>query len=149
MQKTIWVINGPNLNKLGERQPEIYGTQTLAIIEKNCRQLCAEHDIGLEFQQSNHEGLLVDWVQIASEKAAALVINAAAYTHTSIALHDALKLVKAPIIEVHLTNIYQRDIFRKESLISPCVNAVIAGFGGKGYTMAIRSLIEQIVNDKV
>jgi 3-dehydroquinate dehydratase-2 len=88
-------------------------------------------------------------VQTAAEKAAALIINAAAYAHTSIALYDALKLVKAPIIEVHLTNIYQRETFRKESLISPCVNAVIAGFGGKGYTMAIRSLIEQIVNDKV
>jgi 3-dehydroquinate dehydratase-2 len=149
MQKIIWVINGPNLNKLGERQPELYGTQPLAAIEQNCRHICAEHNIGLEFHQTNHEGLLVDWVQTASEKAAALIINAAAYTHTSIALHDALKLVKVPIIEVHLTNIYKRESFRKESLISPCVNAVIAGFGGKGYTMAIRSLIEQIVNDKV
>lgn len=149
MQKTIWVLNGPNLNKLGERQPEIYGIQTLATIEQNCRHLCAENDIGLEFHQTNHEGLLVDWIQTAAEKATALIINAAAYTHTSIALHDALKLVQVPIIEVHLTNIYQRDAFRKESLISPCVNAVIAGFGGKGYTMAIRSLIEQIVNDKV
>lgn len=144
MQKTIWVLNGPNLNKLGDREPEIYGTETLATIEQNCRHLCIQNDIVLEFHQTNHEGLLVDWIQTASEKADGLIINAAAYTHTSIALHDALKLVKIPTIEVHLTNIYQRDAYRKESFVSPCVNAVIAGFGGKGYTMAIRSIIEQI-----
>lgn len=144
MQKTIWLLNGPNLNKLGTREPDIYGSETLAAIEENCRQLCEASDINLEFHQTNHEGLLVDWVQMVAEKGDGLVINAAAYTHTSIALYDALKLVQVPIIEVHLTNIYQRESFRQISLISPCVNAVIAGFGGKGYTMAISSLIELI-----
>lgn len=144
MQKTIWVINGPNLNKLGTREPELYGHQTLAEIEQECRHICTESDVNLEFHQSNHEGTLIDWVQKALDKASALIINAASYSHTSIGLHDALKLLKIPIIEVHLTNIYQREPFRQHSYISPCANAVIAGFAGKGYTMAIRSLIEII-----
>lgn len=144
MEKVIWVLNGPNLNKLGEREPELYGNRNLQEIERECRQLCKASNIGLEFRQTNHEGVLVDWVQEAANMASALIINAAGYTHTSIALHDALKLVKVPSIEVHLTNIYQRESFRQSSFVSPCVNAVIAGFAGKGYTMAISTLIEQI-----
>lgn len=144
MEKVIWVLNGPNLNKLGERELELYGTQTLTEIEHNCRHLCIASNIDLDFRQTNHEGVLIDWVQESAYKASALVINAAGYTHTSIALHDALKLVKVPSIEVHLSNIYQREPFRQSSLVSPCVNAVIAGFAGKGYTMAISTLIEQI-----
>ncbi|WP_032112875.1 type II 3-dehydroquinate dehydratase [Candidatus Paracaedibacter symbiosus] len=144
MRKTIWVLNGPNLNKLGGREPELYGSQTLAEIEQNCQHICTEADIHLEFRQTNHEGMLIDWIQEASTKAAGLIINAAAYTHSSIAICDALKLVKVPSVEVHLTNIYQREPFRHHSYISPCVNAVIAGFAGKGYTMAIRAIIELI-----
>lgn len=144
MKKAIWVINGPNLNKLGDREADIYGNQTLFEIESDCRHLCNSFGIELEFRQTNHEGILVDWVQEAALKASALIINAAGYTHTSIALHDALKLVKIPSIEVHLSNIYQRESFRQTSFVSPCVNAVIAGFAGKGYTMAISTLIEQI-----
>lgn len=144
MEKVIWILNGPNLNALGQREPELYGNQTLTEIEQECYQLCKMANIGLEFRQTNHEGVLIDWVQEAADKAAALIINAGGYTHTSIALHDALKLVKVPSIEVHLSNIYQRESFRHLSFVSPNVNAVIAGFAGKGYTMAIRSLIEDI-----
>ena len=132
------------MNTLAQREPELYGNQPLAEIESDCRCLCEKANIELEFRQTNHEGVLIDWVQEAAHKAAALIINAAGYTHTSIALHDALRLVRVPSIEVHLTNIYQRESFRQHSFVSPCVNAVIAGFAGKGYTMAISSLIEQI-----
>ena len=144
MKKEIWVLNGPNLNTLGHRENELYGDQTLVEIEKDCRLLCEEANMELNFRQTNHEGVLIEWIQTAAHKAAGLVINAAGYTHTSVALHDALKLVLVPSIEVHLTNIYQRELFRHTSFVSPCVNGVIAGFAGKGYTMAISSLIEQI-----
>lgn len=144
MQKTIWILNGPNLNKLGIREPEIYGFETLSSIEQECQQLCEINNMKLEFHQTNHEGILIDWVQMAALEGAGVIINAAGYSHTSIGLYDALKLVQVPIIEVHLTNIYNREPFRRNSLISPCAHGVIAGFGGKGYTMAISSLIELI-----
>lgn len=144
MKKTIWILNGPNLNLLEKREPEVYENLSLQGIQEACKHICDEHKTELEFRQTNHEGVMVDWIQEAAEKADGLIINAAAFTHTSIAIHDALKLVKAPIIEVHLSNIYNRESFRHHSFISPVVKGVIAGLGGKGYTMAIRTIIELI-----
>lgn len=144
MQKTIWILNGPNLNNLEKREQDIYSSLSLDAIREECQILCDQSGIKLDFRQTNHEGVLVDWIQEASEKAVGIIINAAAYTHTSIAIHDALKIVKTPIIEVHLSNIYRREPFRQHSFISPVVNGVIAGLGGKGYTLAIRTIIELI-----
>jgi 3-dehydroquinate dehydratase II len=141
MPGTIYVINGPNLNLLGAREPEMYGRATLADIEKLCVETAKRHGYGVEFRQSNREGELVDWIQEAAKKAAAgIVINAAGYTTTSVAILDALLAVKLPIVEVHITNIHAREDFRQNSYISKVARAVVCGFGAEGYALAITGL---------
>ena len=140
--KKILILNGPNLNMLGTREPEIYGHQTLRDLEDLCFQKAHKVDLKIEFRQSNHEGELVEWIQNANDLTDGLIINAAAYTHTSIAIHDALKLLDCPIIEVHLSNPKEREAFRHFSYIEPLAAAVIAGHGVAGYEMAIEKCAE-------
>lgn len=137
---TILIINGPNLNMLGLREPEIYGSQTLSDIKGMCLETGKKHGLKIDFRQSNHEGEIVSWIQEARGKCGGLVINAAAYTHTSVAIHDALKLLSVPIIEVHISNPKEREAFRHNSYIEPLAAKVIAGHGAKGYEMALDSL---------
>jgi len=137
---TILVLNGPNLNMLGVRQPEIYGHETLADIEAACRKRGGELGLDIDFRQSNVEGELVTWIQEARGRVGGIVINAAAYTHTSVAILDALNLIDAPIIEVHLSNIYARDSFRHHSYISPVATGVICGLGSVGYLLALDAI---------
>ena len=141
MTKTIAILNGPNLNLLGTREPEIYGTTTLAEIEGMCREAAQKAGFAVDFRQSNHEGDLIDWVQEAGRNAAGIIINAGGYTHTSVALHDALKAVKIPIIEVHLSDPKTREKFRHHSFIEPVAKRSIVGHGAKGYVMAIEALV--------
>jgi 3-dehydroquinate dehydratase II len=141
MPKTIHVLNGPNLNLLGQREPEIYGHATLADVEKLCRATAAKHKFGIEFRQSNHEGELVDWIQQArAADVAGLVINPAGYGHTSVAILDALATLSAPIIEVHISNIHAREPFRRRTYVSQVARAVVCGFGITGYALAIDGL---------
>jgi len=142
MGNKIHILNGPNLNLLGTREPVIYGSQTLQDIENLCQEKCDAHGLKLEFSQSNDEGALVDLIQASSNDASALIINAGAYTHTSIAIHDALKSLTIPIIEVHLSNIFARESFRHHSYISPLAKGVICGFGSQGYLMAIDAVAQ-------
>ncbi len=145
MTKTIYVLNGPNLNLLGTRQPEIYGRATFEDVERLCRETSERHALGLVFRQSNHEGEIVDWIQEArGEQAAGLVINPAAYTHTSVAIFDALSILDVPIIEVHISNIHARESFRRRSYVSPVARAVVCGFGVQGYSLAITGLAAMI-----
>lgn len=139
-KRPVLVLNGPNLNMLGKRQPEIYGRETLADVEKLCRAEAARLGLAIEFAQSNHEGALVDRIQKAREKNAAIVINAGAYTHTSVALVDALNAAELPVVEVHISNIYKRESFRHHSYISPAAVGVIAGLGIHGYLLALQAL---------
>lgn len=139
-QKPVLVLNGPNLNMLGKRQPEIYGRETLSDVETSCRAEAERIGLALEFAQSNHEGVLVDLIQEAREKNAGIVINAGAYTHTSVAILDALNAAELPVIEVHLSNIYKRESFRHHSYISPAAVGVIAGLGSQGYLLALQAL---------
>lgn len=139
----IVVINGPNLNLLGTREPEIYGNATLADIEKLCRTVAESYQFSLDFHQSNHEGVLIDWVQQA-QHARGLIINAGAYTHTSVALHDALKTLRIPIIEVHLSNLFAREPFRHHSYVSPLAAGIICGLGAQGYALAIEALAHRL-----
>ena len=136
----VLVLNGPNLNMLGKRQPEIYGRETLADIEAACRAEAKSLDLALDFFQSNHEGALVDRIQQAREANSGIIINAGAYTHTSVALLDALNAAEKPVIEVHLSNIYRREEFRHHSYISPVAVGVICGFGSQGYLLALRAM---------
>jgi len=143
--KTALVLNGPNLNLLGTREPAVYGAQTLADVETLCRQACATQGFGLDFRQSNHEGVLVDWIQEAGRAYAAgtlagVVFNAGAYTHTSVALHDAIKGSGVPVIELHISNVHAREPFRHHSYLSPAARGVILGFGVAGYALAITAL---------
>lgn len=144
MAKPVYVLNGPNLNLLGKRQPEVYGTATLADVEQITRARAKDLGLEIEFRQSNHEGVLVDWIQEAREKASALIVNAAGYTHTSVALLDSLQAAELPVIEVHLSNIFRRDAFRQHSYISLGANGVICGLGAKGYELAIEAIAELI-----
>jgi 3-dehydroquinate dehydratase-2 len=139
--KPIYILNGPNLNRLGKREPEIYGTTTLAEIEALCRTEAAETPI--EFRQSNSESQLIDWVHEAIDAASAIVINPAALSFTSMALMDALKMFPGPIVEVHLTNIHRREEMYHHSLVSKVAMAVIAGLGPAGYRAAVRTLCER------
>lgn len=141
---TIYVLNGPNLNLLGSREPEIYGRTTLAEIDDALKARATKSGAAIDFRQSNHEGVLVDWVQEAGANAKGLIINPGAYTHTSIALHDALKAVGIPKIELHLSNIHAREAFRRHSFVSPAVDAVICGLGAAGYLAALDALIRLI-----
>ena len=140
MSNSVLILNGPNLNMLGIREPEYYGRETLSQIEDRCRALGAELGWKIDFRQSNIEGELVTWVQDAAQTHRAIIINAGAYTHTSIAIHDALKVSGVPVIEVHLSNIFQREKFRQTSYISSLADGVICGFGGIGYELALRTL---------
>ena len=138
--KPVLVLNGPNLNMLGKRQPEIYGRETLEDVQAACREEAARLGLGIEFFQSNHEGMLVDRIQAAREQNSAIVINAGAYTHTSVALLDALNVAELPAVEVHISNIYKREAFRHRSYISPAAVGVIAGLGVQGYLLALQAL---------
>ncbi|MDE0303740.1 MAG: type II 3-dehydroquinate dehydratase [Albidovulum sp.] len=138
---SILVLNGPNLNMLGSREPEIYGTDSLTAIERICRERGDHLGVDIEFLHSNHEGTLIDAIHNASTRTDAIVINAAAYTHTSVALMDALKSVPQPVVEIHLTNIHRRESFRSRSYISLAADGVILGFGAKGYALAIEAAL--------
>lgn len=141
MAQTVYVINGPNLNLLGTREPDIYGRATLADIETLCQAAAEQHGLAVEFRQSNHEGDLVTWIQEAgAAKAVGVVLNAAAYSHTSIAILDAVKACAVPVIEVHLSNIHVREAFRQTSYLSLAAKGVICGFGPLGYALAITGL---------
>ncbi len=141
--KAVHVLNGPNLNLLGTREPETYGHATLADIEAGLAARCKPRGLILYFRQSNHEGDLVTWVQDAGRASEPVILNAGAYSHTSIALHDAIKAVKADVIEVHLSNIHARESFRHRSLISPVARGVILGFGALSYDLALEALLAQ------
>jgi 3-dehydroquinate dehydratase-2 len=145
MAKTIYILNGPNLNLLGSREPQIYGRATLRDVEKLCRATAKRHGLAVVFRQSNHEGEIVDWIQEArAKKAAGLIINPAGYTTTSVAILDALITMEAPVIEVHISNIHARERFRRGSYISKTARAVICGFGVEGYALAITGLAGMI-----
>ena len=139
MSKTIFLLNGPNLNLLGQRQTDLYGHQTLADIEQMARDACTT---GFEIRalHSNHEGQLVEWIHEARETAVGIVINGGAYTHTSIALLDALKMFDGPVVEVHISNIFRREHFRHNSYITPAADAVVAGLGADGYVAGVRRI---------
>ncbi|MEO1149721.1 MAG: type II 3-dehydroquinate dehydratase [Pseudomonadota bacterium] len=138
--RKIFVLNGPNLNLLGQREPEIYGTTSLSDIETGLRQRAEQVGYSLDFRQTNGEGTLVDQVQEAMTDGAGLIINPGAYTHTSIALRDALAALSIPVIEVHLSNIHAREAFRQTSHVSPVVTGVICGLGAQGYARALDAL---------
>ena len=141
MTRTIYILNGPNLNLLGKRQPEIYGTDTLEDAASRCREVAESSGLSVDLRQSNHEGQIVDWIHEAREKAAAIIINPAAYTHTSIAILDALFTFDGPVVEVHLSNIHKREAFRHHSYVSARADAVIAGCGIEGYALATRRVV--------
>jgi 3-dehydroquinate dehydratase-2 len=143
-KKTILVLNGPNLNLLGTRQPEIYGRQTLAEIEKKLRALAKELGVEIDFRQSNSEGELVTWIQQATGRFGAIVINPAAFTHTSLAMRDAISAVGIPTIEIHLSNIYRRESFRHHSYIAEVAVGQIAGFGADSYLLGLRAALAHI-----
>lgn len=144
MTPTVLVLNGPNLNLLGTREPEIYGRDTLKSIEAACRKRAKGLGLKVSFRQSNDEGKLVDWVQQAGNKFQALIVNAGAYTHTSVALLDALLATDLPVVEVHLSNIHQRDEFRHHSYVSKAADGVICGLGGVGYELALEALARRL-----
>ena len=141
--RPIYVVNGPNLNMLGEREPEHYGRTSLAEIEAELSACAKAKNVELVFFQSNEEGRLIDCIQDAAQNARALIINAGAYTHSSVALLDALKLLSVPVVEVHLSNIFAREAFRQHSYISPAASGVICGFGAAGYRMALNAILAQ------
>ncbi|ETS13569.1 type II 3-dehydroquinate dehydratase [Bartonella quintana] len=143
MSKIITVLNGPNLNFLGKREPEIYGTETLEDIEQFCKKCATRLGIIVHFHQSNYEGQLVEWIQEAIGVSAGLIINPAAYSHTSVAILDALKMFSGLKIEVHLSNVYHREAFRHHSYTSAGVDAVISGCGSKGYWLAIEYIAQR------
>ena len=138
---TIYVLNGPNLNLLGTREPGIYGHATLATIEAELTAAASPRGVELVFRQSNHEGVLVEWIHEAGLQGAAIILNAGAFTHTSVALHDAIKAVSATVVEVHLSNTHARESFRHHSFISPVAKGVIMGFGVQSYRLALEALI--------
>jgi 3-dehydroquinate dehydratase-2 len=143
--KSVLVLNGPNINLLGTREPAIYGSQTIADVENLCRSACEAHGYTLDFRQSNHEGVLIDWIHEAGAAQAngalaGVVFNAGAYTHTSIALHDAIKGTALRLIELHISNVHAREPFRHHSWLSPVASGVILGFGIQGYALAIAAL---------
>lgn len=140
----IFILNGPNLNLLGLREPEIYGVDTLADIESACRDHAAELGLEIIFRQTNHEGELVSWIQEARTDADGLILNAAAYTHTSVAMHDALLMLEIPVIEVHLSNIFKREPFRHHSYVSGAAQGIISGFGLDSYTLALTAMAHQL-----
>ncbi len=147
MATPVFVLNGPNLNLLGEREPSIYGGKSLADIERDCMAAGKRLEIAVDFRQSNHEGVLVDWIQEAGRARAGIVLNPGAYGHTSIALHDAIRACGAPVIEVHLSNVFARESFRQHSFISPVAAGVICGLGAQGYVLALEA-VKDLVKGK-
>ncbi len=137
---TVLILNGPNLNLLGTREPEVYGTFTLDAIEGECQDAAEELGLAVDFRQSNHEGELVDWIQQAKGKHIGIIINSGAFSHTSVAILDALKACDLPIVEVHLSNIYRRETFRQHSYISQAATGVICGLGPAGYLLALEAM---------
>ncbi|MCF1708937.1 type II 3-dehydroquinate dehydratase [Tabrizicola sp. J26] len=144
MPKPIYILNGPNLNLLGHRQPEIYGRATLEDVAEACAALAEELGLTIRFHQSNHEGQLIDWIHEARGEGAAIIINAGALTHTSIAILDALNTFEGPVLEVHISNIHKRESFRHHSYVSLRADGVIAGFGIEGYPLALRRIASLI-----
>lgn len=142
MPKPIFVLNGPNLNMTGLREPAIYGAETLADIRRRTEARAKALGYNVEFRQSNIEGELVTWIQEGREKAAGIIINAGAYTHTSVAILDALNAAERPAIELHLSNVFRRETFRHHSYIAPAAKGVICGFGPKGYELAIEAMVD-------
>jgi 3-dehydroquinate dehydratase-2 len=140
MVKPVYILNGPNLNLLGVREPDVYGSETLSAITRRCETKAKALGISIIMRQTNMEGELIDWVHEAGEKASGIILNAAAYTHTSLALHDALKATRVPVVEVHLSNVYKREPFRHHSYVSAAAHGVICGFGGQGYEFALEAL---------
>lgn len=147
MTATVFVLNGPNLNLLGLREPQVYGAETLNDIEDRVSDRAKAHGLAVDFRQTNSEGQLVDWVQEARSKAKGIIINPAAYTHTSVALLDAIKASGIPTIEVHLSNIHAREEFRHHSYVSPAAHGIIVGFGAYGYELAIDGLARIITKN--
>ena len=148
MPKPIFILNGPNLNLLGQRQPEIYGAQTLDDVAEACSALAEDLGLSVRFHQSNHEGQLVDWVQEARVAASGIIINPAAYSHTSVAILDALNAFDGPVIEVHISNIHKREAFRHHSHVSARADGVIAGCGVEGYLLALRRMVSLMPGGK-
>jgi 3-dehydroquinate dehydratase-2 len=142
MLRRVYVLNGPNLNMLGVREPEIYGRETLADLRTRTERAAADHGLEIDFRQSNVEGEIVNWVQEARGKAQGIIINAGGYTHTSVAILDALQAVSLPVVEVHLSNIFRRDQFRQHSYVSLAATGVICGLGAKGYELAIAAMAD-------
>ena len=147
MTKLIYILNGPNLNLLGKRQPKIYGNETLADVEVKCRELVSGTGFELDFKQTNAEYQLIDWIHEARTSAYAIIINAGGYSHTSVAIRDALDVFKGKIIELHISNIYKREEFRQKSLISDIVTGGIFGLGAEGYILAIISMQKLLKNE--
>ncbi len=140
MSRLVYVLNGPNINLLGKRQPHIYGHETLADVEKDCRALAKELKLELRFHQSNREYEIIDWIHEARETAGGIVINPAAFTHTSVAILDALNTFEPPVIEVHISQVHKREAFRHHSYVSMRADAVMAGFGTQGYQLGLRRI---------
>lgn len=144
MPPVVFILNGPNLNLLGTREPSVYGRTTLADVEARARTVGAELGLGVDFRQSNHEGVLIDWIQEARAAASGIVLNAGALSHTSIGLHDALRAVALPLIEVHISNIHARESFRHHSHVSAVADGVIVGLGVDGYEFALHALARRL-----
>jgi 3-dehydroquinate dehydratase II len=149
MSRLIYVLNGPNLNLLGKRQPHIYGHETLTDVEASCRKAAASHKLEVRFHQSNREYEIIDWIHEARETAIGIIINPAAFTHTSVAILDALNTFEPPVIEVHISQVHKREAFRHHSYVSHRADAVMAGFGTQGYTLAIERLAHLLKTTKV
>ncbi len=147
MSRLVYVLNGPNLNLLGKRQPHIYGHETLADVERDCRAVAAELRLELRFHQSNREYEIIDWIHAARETAGGIVINPAAFTHYSVAILDALNTFDAPVIEIHISQVHKREEFRHHSFVSARADGVIAGFGTQGYLLALRR-IARLIDEK-
>lgn len=147
LERCVYVLNGPNLNLLGRREPEIYGHQTLDDIARRCQEVGADHGLKIVFRQSNHEGVIVDWIQEAIESADAIVINAAAYTHTSVAIHDALRVYPGCIVELHISNPHLRESFRHVSYVSTAADAIVAGLGVVGYELVLE-IVKNLLDER-
>ena len=148
MSLPVYVLNGPNLNLLGTREPEIYGRTTLTGIEQLVGEQAARHGLTVIFRQSNHEGVLIDWIQESRSKACALIVNPGGYSHSSIAILDALRGLEIPVIEVHLSNIHQREVFRRHSFVSEAATGVICGLGATGYLLAIDAVASLLTTQR-
>lgn len=147
MSRLVYVLNGPNLNLLGKRQPHIYGRETLANVERDCCKLAEELGLTLRFHQSNREYEIIDWIHEAREEAGGIIINPAAFTHTSVAVLDALNTFEGPVIECHISNVHKREAFRHHSYVSLRADGVIAGFGTQGYQLAVRR-VAKLIDEK-